>query len=131
MPIYEYVCQKCRHKFTILVKSPPESGLTPCPHCHCQETSRVFSVFSVRGKTDKDVYEDILGDERLTRAMLSDDPRAMAEWNRRMSQGVEQETAPEYEEMVERMEKGEMPTSEMMKELKGEKPEESEAEGES
>jgi hypothetical protein len=39
--------------------------------------------------------------------MLADDPRALAEWNKRMSQG--EEVAPEYEEMVERMEKGEMP----------------------
>jgi len=39
--------------------------------------------------------------------MLADDPRALAEWNKRMSQGAE--VAPEYEEMVERMEKGEMP----------------------
>jgi hypothetical protein len=39
--------------------------------------------------------------------MLADDPRALAEWNKRMSQG--EEVAPEYEEMIERMEKGEMP----------------------
>jgi len=39
--------------------------------------------------------------------MLADDPSALAEWSKRMSQG--EEVAPEYEEMVERMEKGEMP----------------------
>jgi hypothetical protein len=39
--------------------------------------------------------------------MLADDPRALAEWNKRMSQG--EEVAPEYEETIERMEKGEMP----------------------
>jgi hypothetical protein len=39
--------------------------------------------------------------------MLADDPKALAEWNRRMSQG--EEVAPEYEETIERMEKGEMP----------------------
>lgn len=130
MPIYEYLCHKCHHKFSILVRSPGESSTPPCPRCQCQETSRVFSVFSVRGKTDKDIYEDILGDQQLTRGMLSEDPRSLAEWNRRMSQGLDQETAPEYEEMLERMEKGEMPSPEMMQELKGEKPEKVEEEGE-
>ncbi|MCX6009097.1 MAG: hypothetical protein NTW48_03525 [Chloroflexi bacterium] len=61
----------------------------------------------MRSKTHKDIYEDILSDSQLTRGMLADDPRALAEWNRRMSQG--EEVAPEYEEVVERMEKGEMP----------------------
>jgi hypothetical protein len=40
--------------------------------------------------------------------MLMNDPKALAEWNRKMSQG--EEVAPEYQEMIERMEKGEMPT---------------------
>ncbi|OGO61340.1 MAG: hypothetical protein A2Z36_03065 [Chloroflexi bacterium RBG_19FT_COMBO_48_23] len=53
------------------------------------------------------MYEDILSDSQLTRGMLADDPKALAEWNKRMSQG--EEVAPEYGEMVERMEKGEMP----------------------
>jgi len=53
------------------------------------------------------MYEDILSDSQLTRGMLADDPKALAEWNRRMSQG--EEVAPEYKEMIERMEKGEMP----------------------
>lgn len=69
---------------------------------------RLFSTFSVRSKTYKDVYEDILSDSQLTRGMLADDPKALAEWNKRMSQG--EEVTPEYEEMIGRMEKGEMPT---------------------
>jgi hypothetical protein len=40
--------------------------------------------------------------------MMADDPRALAEWNRRMGQG--EEVAPEYEEMLGRMDKGEMPS---------------------
>ncbi len=125
MPIYEYVCKKCRHKFSVLVRGAGEASNAACPRCHCVETSRVFSTFSVRSKTDKDVYEEILGDEQLTRGMLSGDPTALARWNKKMSQGLEQESGPEYDEMLERMEAGETPTQEMMQELKGEKPEKS------
>ena len=59
-------------------------------------------------KTDRDIYDDILSDSQLTNAMLSNDPRALVEWNKRMSRG--EKVAPEYEEMIDKMESGEMPT---------------------
>jgi hypothetical protein len=70
----------------------------------------VFSTFSVQ-KTYKDVYEDILSDRELTQGMMRDDPRAMAEWNKRMSGG--EKSAPEYEEITGRMERGEWPTAQI------------------
>ena len=130
MPIYEYVCNKCRHKFSVLLRGAGEAGSAACPRCHGTETSRLFSTFSVRSKTDKDIYEEILGDERLTSGMMSGDPKALAQWNKKMSQGLDQESGPEYDEMLERMEAGEAPTQEMIQELKGEKPEKSGEAGE-
>jgi hypothetical protein len=70
---------------------------------------RLFSSFTVRGGGYKEVYEDILSDRRLVDGMMRNDPRALAEWNKRMSRGMDEETAPEYQEMLERMEQGEMP----------------------
>jgi len=43
--------------------------------------------------------------------MLRDDPRAMAEWNKRMS-GSEK-PPPEYEEITDRMEQGEWPITQI------------------
>lgn len=109
MPLYEYVCRSCQSKATLyqLTYSQP----TPvCPKCGANTLQRTFSTFSVR-KTYKDVYEDILTDNNLTRGMMNNDPRALAEWNKRMSQG--EPVAPEYEEMVEKMNKGEMPSPDM------------------
>lgn len=62
-------------------------------------------------KTYKDVYEDILSDRGLTRGMLRNDPRALAEWNRRMTGG--EKVAPEYEEITERMQRGEQPAKQI------------------
>lgn len=72
-------------------------------------------------ETDKDVYGNILSDSELTKGMLGNDPRALSEWNKRMSRG--EKTSPEYEEIVERMGKGEWPaelTEQKRKELTGE-----------
>jgi len=107
MPLYEYWCQHCQRK--LILYSPTISNALPsCPKCGSDTLRRLFSTFSVRSKTYKDVYEDILSDSQLTRGMMADDPRALAEWNRRMSQG--EEVAPEYEDMVGKMKKGEMPS---------------------
>jgi putative FmdB family regulatory protein len=106
MPIYEYWCRQCKRK--VMLYSPTFSQASPsCPKCGGDTLHRLFSTFSVRSKTYKDIYEDILSDSQLTRGMLADDPKALAEWNRRMSQG--EEVVPEYEEMIGRMEKGEIP----------------------
>ncbi|MBM4451327.1 MAG: zinc ribbon domain-containing protein [Chloroflexi bacterium] len=109
MPIYEYMCHGCQHKVTLYLQthstSPP-----PCPQCGNNTLDRVFSTFAVR-KTHKDVYDSILSNNQLTRGMMRNDPKALAEWNRRMSQG--EPVAPEYEETVERMDRGEMPPLQM------------------
>lgn len=106
MPIYEYRCNACQRKVAILLRDL--SASPKCPHCGSEDLSRLFSTFAVRG-TYKDVYEDILSDRQLTDGLMRNDPRALAEWNKRMSRGMDEEIAPEYEEMLDRMEHGEMP----------------------
>jgi len=60
-------------------------------------------------KSHKDVYDNILSDGQLTKGLMNNDPKALAEWNKRMS-GSEP-VAPEYQETLGRMEMGQMPTS--------------------
>jgi putative FmdB family regulatory protein len=105
MPIYEYWCYNCQKKVSLL--RPASVQVVPaCPQCGNNSLHRLFSTFSVR-KTYKDIYEDILSDNRLISGMLANDPRALAEWNRRISR--DEPVAPEYQEMLDRMEHGEMP----------------------
>ncbi len=106
MPLYEYRCQHCQHKVMLYHKTFTQSP-SFCPHCNHNALQRLFSTFSV-GKTDKELYDNILNDSQLTRGMMNNDPRALAEWNKRMSRG--EAVAPEYEEMMDRMERGEFAT---------------------
>ena len=109
MPIYEYWCDSCRRTVTSYRQNssvPPPS----CPHCGNKGLRRLLSRFSVQ-RTHKDVYEDILSDRELTQGMIRDDPRAIAEWNKRMSGG--EKSSPEYEEITERMERGEWPLTQI------------------
>jgi len=110
MPIYEYRCKGCNRRLSIYVKGF-SSPLDPtCSWCGSKELKRIYSSFLIR-KSERlrsmDAYDDILSDERLVRGLETNDPRALAEWSRRMGQGLDEESPPEMEEMLGRMEAGE------------------------
>jgi putative FmdB family regulatory protein len=43
MPIYEYACGDCGHKFEALVRS---STIPECPTCHSKKLEKQLSVFA-------------------------------------------------------------------------------------
>jgi putative FmdB family regulatory protein len=105
MPVYEYRCNKCQRRLSLYVRGFSETPEPVCTACGSKEVSRLFSTFATI-KTDKDVYDDLLNDNELVKRMMADDPGAMLEWSRKM-EGTEAEKNPEYEEVIERMERGE------------------------
>ena len=107
MPVYEYRCNSCQRRVSIYLRDL--ESMPQCPRCNNTDLSRLFSTFAVRG-TYKDIYEDILSDHKLTDGLMRNDPRALADWNKRMSRGMEDDTvAPEYGDYIEKMEHGEWP----------------------
>ena len=118
MPIYEYRCQSCLRRVSIYLRDPSSSP--QCPFCGSEELVRLFSSFAMRRGGYKEIYEDILSDQRLADAMMRNDPKALAEWNKRMSRGMDEDVSPEHKEMLEKMEHGEMPEG---PEMAGEEPE--------
>ena len=107
MPLYEYRCDSCGRKVTLYQRGFDGQPASPCSACGATDLRRLFSTFAVR-KTDMDVYEDILGDSRLVNRMMANDPSALAEWNKKMSR--DDTVAPEYEDMLGKMEAGEWPS---------------------
>ena len=49
MPLYEYACRKCSHRFEEIVSSSA-SPAPPCPECGSKRAERMLSVFAV-GRT--------------------------------------------------------------------------------
>ena len=49
MPIYEYKCKKCGHKFEKLVFGQEK---TKCPKCKSENLKKLFSTFAT-GKSSK------------------------------------------------------------------------------
>jgi hypothetical protein len=105
---------------SVLVRGFSGAGEVTCNFCGSKDLTRLFSTFA-RLRTDQDVYGDILDDPVLVNRMMNNDPTAMVEWSRRMG-GTEGEKLPEYQEMVERLERGESYESvvpEMQKRIMG------------
>ena len=127
MPVYEYRCNSCHRKVSLYIRGFSETPEPVCTSCGSENLTRLFSTFA-RIKTDKDVYEDILSDNDLTKRMMANDPTAMLEWSRKM-EGTQNEKTPEYQEIVERMERGE-PLDKMMAEMQQRELASSEAEPE-
>ena len=47
MPIFEYICQECRHQFEALVYGKEKAQ---CPRCHATRLEPQLSVFAVSAK---------------------------------------------------------------------------------
>ncbi len=118
MPIYEFRCDDCRRRVEIYTQgfSPPSGKI--CPHCGSSNLTRIFSSFALRrSKNDTSVYDDILSDSKLTRGLMQNDPRALAEWSRKMSHAADEDITPESEELMDRLDHGE-DVSDVIEEMK-------------
>ncbi len=53
MPIYEYRCEECDHRFEIIQRLGADAGGLTCPGCGTPRLEKVFSTFaaSTQGST--------------------------------------------------------------------------------
>ncbi|MFO8010096.1 MAG: zinc ribbon domain-containing protein [Dehalococcoidia bacterium] len=52
MPIYEYVCSKCGHKFELMRRFSDDDSEIKCPRCGEESPERSVSVFARSGGSD-------------------------------------------------------------------------------
>lgn len=107
MPIYEYTCLKCKRRSSIFFRSYSAVDDPACSHCGSREMRRLVSRFAV-AKSEEARLDDMSDPSQLA-GVDENDPRSIARWARRMGQEMGEEMGPEFDEMVDRMEAGEMP----------------------
>ena len=105
MPLYEYRCQECRRRSTVLVRSVTTKSADPsCEHCGSGSMTRLISRFSFRRSWGDSL--DFSSGEGIPDDV--DDPRQMARYMRRMQSELGEGSTPEMDEMLDRMESGDM-----------------------
>ena len=50
MPLYEYLCRSCDHKFETMQSISVRAEETPCPKCHEHNAMRLMSAFASQVK---------------------------------------------------------------------------------
>ncbi len=111
MPIYEYRCNKCNKKVSVLTLRVSEVVDPECDRCSSKNLSRLMSRFAMV-KSDE-ARLDALADPSSLSGLDDNDPKSMARWMRKMGKELGDEfNGEDFNQMVEEMEAGNMPDGE-------------------
>lgn len=61
MPIYEYICQDCEEKFSLLQSIHVSEKDTVCPKCSSHNVKKLFSAFSYSASSLSDLTSSLSG----------------------------------------------------------------------
>lgn len=91
----------------MLVRSFATPDSLVCTKCGHSDLRKLVSRFAVM-KSEESRLED-LADPSTLGDLDENDPRSVARWARKMSKEIGEDLGGDFDEMVERMEAGEMP----------------------
>jgi putative FmdB family regulatory protein len=108
MPIYEYRCNKCNKRVSVLTLRVSEEVNPECDRCGSKSLSRLMSRFAM--VKSEEARLDSLSDPSSLSGIDENDPKSMARWMRKMGKQLGDEfSGPEFDQMVDEMEAGKMP----------------------
>ena len=111
MPIYEYLCKKCKKRVSVLTLRVSEEVHPECDRCGSKDLSRLMSRFAT--VKSEEARLDALADPSSFSGVDENDPKSMARWMRKMGRELGEEFSGEdIDQMVEEMEAGKMPDDE-------------------
>ena len=111
MPSYEFSCLDCRRKFEIFM-SYDEYGSKVIRCAHCDSTNVRRKIGRIRfAKSEDSRLDDLASDFSNPAALegLEDDPKALGRMMRRMGSELGEDMGPEFDEVINRLEKGQSP----------------------
>jgi len=110
MPTYDFICQDCKKRFDVFM-TYNEYGTKPvvCSHCGSENTRRRMTRVRI-AKSEESRLES-MSDFADPSALegLEDDPQALGRMMRKMGNEMGEELPPEFDEVVDRLEKGQSP----------------------
>lgn len=107
MPTYEYRCQDCGKRFNLFMSYDEfDSAAVQCKHCSSQNVTRKIGRIRV-AKSEESRLESLADPAALEG--LEEDPRELGRMMRKMSSEMGEDLGPEFDEVVDRLEKGQSP----------------------
>ena len=110
MPVYEYRCQNCRQLVRLTFSFAEYGNIEPiCTFC--ESTNLTRRVGRIAMAKSEDSRMDGMMDDSALAGLDGEDPRAMGQFMRKMSNEMGEDMGDEFNEVVGRLEKGESPES--------------------
>ena len=104
MPLYEYTCNACHKRYTVLVGMTAGGDADICPHCGSDQATKRVTRFA-RGRSDDDLMDDIADPDKIGDM---DDPKAMRRWAKEMGKEMGEDLGDDFDEYLDAAESGEM-----------------------
>lgn len=106
MPIYEYECQGCRRRVSLLVLRPSVAEPPSCPRCGSSSLSRLMSRFAT--VKSEDARLDALADSTSLGDLDENNPSSVARFMKKMGRELGDDLGDDFESaMDEAMTEGE------------------------
>ncbi len=102
MPIYEYRCDDCGKKFSVLILSREKNETLHCPNCKSAKLSRLFSRFAAP-KSEEERLES-LADPSKWGDLDENDPKSMVKFMKKMGRELGDELGEDFDQMIEEAE---------------------------
>ncbi len=99
MPIYEYHCEDCRRRVSLLVRSISHPGMPTCPRCGGHRLERLMSRFA-RVKSE-DARLDSLADPSNFGDLDENDPKSVARWAKKMGKEMGEDLGEDFDQVME------------------------------
>ncbi len=110
MPFYDYRCSDCRRPVRLFLSYAEYDTSAPsCPHCGSRQLRRRIGRIAIA--KSEDARMDAMMDESALAGLDEEDPRALGRFMRKMSSEMGEDMGDEFDEVVDRLEKGESPES--------------------
>ncbi|HSR58151.1 MAG TPA: zinc ribbon domain-containing protein [Candidatus Binataceae bacterium] len=105
MPIYEYECEKCHRRTSVLTTRVSERVDPVCRHCGSRRLSRLMSRFAM--PRSEEARLDALGDPSSFGDFDENDPKSVAKVMRKLGKEMGDEMGgAEMDEAIDELERG-------------------------
>lgn len=99
MPIYEYQCNSCKKRVSLLIRSMTNPAMPVCSRCGSREMTRLLSRFAVV-KSEESRFEK-MADPSNFGDLDENDPKSVARWAKRMGEELGEDAGEDFDEMME------------------------------
>lgn len=106
MPIYEFLCHGCCHKFSVLIRQPSATPSIACPSCGVADIERLMSTFAYHRSVNT-IHEESGEPTLLPKADFYQDPRNIGRWTEKRFRELGLEVPDEIKKDIQIAREGE------------------------